>query len=632
LYFVAIIHFYTDKKHIVSIAVFGLFLIAPLSRAQTGPGGVGTSATNVLWLNADKDAYNNGGVTPAGTTDDVQQWNDQSGNARNATQPVLSYRPNYITNVVNGLPVLRFSGGNDHIMATGVATANVASVWAVAAYASLPSSNPGILLGAPAATGTNVSPANKSIGLWVSSAAGTQVWGRGIQSNGTSRDISQTTTLNGATFYIINNIYRSATFINQFVNSAAAGNNNLHNGTLSSWTDITIGRQASESWSGDIAEVIFYNTEVNAAQRILIDNYLAAKYGLALSASDIYDKDVAGNGNYDFEVAGIGRVDASNIHNSAQGTGIVRILNPGGLGDNEFLIWGHDNASLLANNLSDVPPGVQARMSRVWRVSEVNASSASVDVGSIDISFDLTGLGAITATDLRLLVDTDNDGVFTDETGISGASLISANIYGFTGVTAITNNVRFSLGTVNKTQTPLPVELFSFTARPLEDDQVELKWSTASEKNNAYFEVQRTPDGITWETLEQVKGTGNSATEKNYRYLDARPYRALSYYRLQQCDLDGGKKQSWIVAIRLDQAWNDKLLISPNPASDKVIIRGNQAELDHLQVFDAMGREICLDGLACYQPANRLVIDLSSWPKGIYYFKTLTAVKKVIRE
>lgn len=613
---------------------FLLFLAAGFFRsldAQTGPGGVGTSATNVLWLSADNGVYNNAGTTLASSTDNVQQWNDRSGNSKNALQAIAANRPNYITNVINSLPTLRFSAGNDHILAASVNTANVASVWAVAAYASLPSSNPGIVIAAPAATGSNVAPGNKTIGMWVSSGGGTQVWGRGIQSNATTRDISLTTTLNNSTFYIINTIYRSATSINQFVNGVAAGNNTSHNGTLSSWTDVTVGRQGTESWNGDIAEVVFYNTEVNSAEKIIIDNYLAAKYGLSLSVADVYDKDNAGNGNYDFEVAGIGRVDASNIHSAAQGSGIVRILNPTGLGNDEFLLWGHDNASLQATNLTDVPAGVQGRMARVWRVSEVNASSASVDVGSVDIQFDLAGLGAVTATDLRLLVDADNDGVFSDETGISGASLVSGSVYQFSGVTAITNNVRFSLGTISKMQTPLPVELLYFNAELLEDNTVELTWSTAAEKNNAYFEIQRSPDGKDWETLESIPGSISTSVKKNYKTLDEYPLNQLSYYRLQQVDLDGRTKVSPVVKIDLENRLNYTVKVYPNPASHSMVVQGNAEELDSLMAYDMIGRSKDLSSVAIWVNANKLILDLSGWLPGIYFFKTKSHVMKVIK-
>lgn len=599
--------------------------------AQSGPGGVGSSATNVLWLSADNQVFNNAGTTLASSTDNVQQWNDRSGNNDHASQAVTASRPNYITNVVNGLPVIRFSAGNDHLMATSVSSANVASVWAVAAYASLPSSNPGILIGAPAGTGTNVGAGSKSIGMWVSSAAGTQVWGRGIQSNATSRDISQNTTLNSSTFYIINNIYRAASSINQFVNNAAAGNNNSHNGTLSSWRDVTIGRQGNESWNGDIAEVIFFNTEVNSAQRIIIDNYLSAKYGLSLTSNDVYDKDNAGNGNYDYEVAGIGRVDASNIHSDAQGSGIVRILNPGNLGNDEFLIWGHDNGSIQANNLTDVPTGVQGRMVRVWRVSEVNSSSASVDVGSIDIQFDLSGLGAITASDLRLLVDTDNDGFFNDETPITGASLISGNIYGFTAITAISNNVRFTLGTINKTQTPLPIELVSLSVSLNEFDVADINWITATEKNCDRFEIEKSLNAENWETVGILKGAVNSSVKQHYHLLDKYPYSQLAYYRIKQIDTDGNFTLSPLVSLDPDNRLNQKLQIYPNPSSGAFTIQSTSYVQTNIQIFDVTGKERKdYDELRCLNN-YKVFLNISTWKTGVYYIKFGTQVSKIVK-
>src|SRR5690606_2917465 len=119
------------------------------------------------------------------------------------------------------------------------------------------------------------------------------------------------------------------------------------------------------------------------------DNYLSAKYGLALAANDLYTHDEVANGNFDFEMAGIGQVDGSNIHADAQGSGIVRMRNPTDLGNTEFLMWGHNNGVLEGVESSDVPPGVQARFERVWRVSEVNTSGISIDVGSIDMDWDL---------------------------------------------------------------------------------------------------------------------------------------------------------------------------------------------------------------------------------------------------
>src|SRR5690606_37850982 len=131
----------------------------------------------------------------------------------------------------------------------------------------------------------------------------------------------------------------------------------------------------SPGYQGDLAEIAIYTARVNTAQRILIQNYFAAKYDLLLTENDIYQWDDAANGNFDFDVAGIGRVDGSNMHTDAQGTGIVRIFNASDLQDNEYMMWGHDNGPMVTVT-TDVPPGVQGRLSRVWRVSETNGAGA----------------------------------------------------------------------------------------------------------------------------------------------------------------------------------------------------------------------------------------------------------------
>lgn len=416
------------------------------SWAQTGPGGVGNAGNNVLWLSADNAVYSDGGVTPAVNNNNVGQWNDRSGNGRNASHGTVAERPNYQTGVLNGLPVIRFTAANgDRLLSPNVTSGNAASIWAVASWASLPSSNPGIIQAAPAGLAFSSNTAEKIIGMWVANSTGNMVWGRGVQSNNAQRDLPQVTGTSVNTFYSFLNLYDGNSSITQYVNNTLAGTVS-YDGTLGSWSDFGIGRQAGESWNGDIAEVIAYNQAVNSAQRIIINNYIAAKYNLTLSSNDVYTMDNAGNGNFDHEVAGIGRVNSANIHNDAQGSGIVRILNPAGLGDNEFLMWGHDNGALQATNTTDIPATVTARFARLWRVSEVG------DVGAIDIQFDLTGLpdfSSLSSCDaalaLRLLVDTDNDGVFTDQTPIFGATHAGGNVYQFSNVSAIGNSMRFTL-------------------------------------------------------------------------------------------------------------------------------------------------------------------------------------------
>jgi hypothetical protein len=86
-----------------------LFLVTFSVGAQTGPGGVGSSATNVLWLRADAGVTHSSGA--------VSQWNDQSGNANHAALPgtIPTATPAYVTASVNGYPSLDFDGIDDQL-------------------------------------------------------------------------------------------------------------------------------------------------------------------------------------------------------------------------------------------------------------------------------------------------------------------------------------------------------------------------------------------------------------------------------------------------------------------------------------------------------------------------------------
>lgn len=95
---------------------------------------------------------------------------------------------------------------------------------------------------------------------------------------------------------------------------------------------------------------------------------------------------------------------------------------------------------------------------------------------------------------------------------------------------------------------PLPVELLSFTASPLEAS-VRLDWSTATELNNDYFTVERSEDAITFETIGKVFGSGTSSEMHDYEFSDNAPRDGVNYYRLLQVDYDGKYQLSPVVPV-----------------------------------------------------------------------------------
>lgn len=531
---------------------FCLVTTSNLSFSQGGPGGVGNSTNNKVWLDA-----NRGLTIIAGG---VNVWADQSGNAFNATANGAAARPTLVAGSVNGYPSLDFDGANDEMWINDNVALDLTQwhFFIVPAVDLAKDYNAWLTKGNDGQENYEMlsySTNNMHAPLFFTDATRTSP--------------SSAAGVVGAGFNIIEysfvntvgrDIYRNSTSIFTDNEAKTPAVNNF---------SVYIGNEkniAGRFINGDLAEVIMYNAPLNSAQRVIVNNYLAAKYNLALAAADdLYDEDNAGNGNYDHEVAGIGRVNATNTNVDAQGSGMVRILNPVGLGNNEYYMFGHDNGVVGSYTTTDFPAaeGLQGRLLRVWRGSETGS------ITSFDVRFDLTGLGPVVPATLRLLIDTDNDGIFADETVagggvVGGASLIGGNVYSFTAVTGLNDNLRFTLGSLDITSTPLPVELLDFSGI-LNKNKVELSWSTATEKNSDYFDVERSIDAQEFTKVGTQKAAGNSNKILKYSNIDESPLNGISYYRLKQFDTDGSFHFSNIISINVIKEKKVKFIVYPNP-------------------------------------------------------------------
>lgn len=135
---------------------------------------------------------------------------------------------------------------------------------------------------------------------------------------------------------------------------------------------------------------------------------------------------------------------------------------------------------------------------------------------------------------------------------------------------------------------PLPIQLHSFEAQLLETNLVELEWITMSEKDNAYFTIERSSEGEIWEDLEYVDGAGNSSETIVYKEYDRDPYVGISYYRIKQTDFNGKSTYSAVRSIN-NRIIND-VKIYPNPARDFLYIEpGRQGQME-VQIYNAMGQ------------------------------------------
>jgi hypothetical protein len=148
---------------------------------------------------------------------------------------------------------------------------------------------------------------------------------------------------------------------------------------------------------------------------------------------------------------------------------------------------------------------------------------------------------------------------------------------------------------------PLPVQLVDFTAQAAPGGRsARLAWATASETNNAYFEVERSFDGTTYASLGRVDGHGSLGTASTYAFVDQQGLgtqpASLVYYRLRQVDLDGTATYSPVRTVRLgaaDAAGQASLYPNPAQASTTLDLSTLPTATSYqVQILDATGRQV----------------------------------------
>jgi hypothetical protein len=147
-------------------------------------------------------------------------------------------------------------------------------------------------------------------------------------------------------------------------------------------------------------------------------------------------------------------------------------------------------------------------------------------------------------------------------------------------------------------------------------------WNTLSEQNNSHFNVQRSLDGNTFNTLGRVNSkalNGNSIAELVYNFTDNAPQIGHNYYRLEQVDLDGNVSYSQIVDI-IWGADGSVVSIYPNPATDVLNIDLSIDKVTQMEVrlLDMSGRTVKSVMQITAKGMNNASMNLNDIAAGVY--------------
>jgi hypothetical protein len=172
----------------------------------------------------------------------------------------------------------------------------------------------------------------------------------------------------------------------------------------------------------------------------------------------------------------------------------------------------------------------------------------------------------------------------------------------------------------------LPVKLLRFDATDNGHGHVELSWATAMEKNNDYFTIQRSKDGVTYSDLTTTKGHGNTQEVSEYETEDAEPFAEKLYYRLSQTDFDG-TTETFTPVLAEVKLVSQPISAYPNPFMGRnLTIQLPEASAGSLQIIDHRGDVI----LSRVTDGSSATIDIEferDLPPGLYYVNYKTGEK-----
>lgn len=182
----------------------------------------------------------------------------------------------------------------------------------------------------------------------------------------------------------------------------------------------------------------------------------------------------------------------------------------------------------------------------------------------------------------------------------------------------------FSEFTATDALATLPLQLLRFYATKNERD-ILLNWVVNTETPNTRYEVQRSLNGIQFETAGTLNGSG--AVQQNHLYVltDAGVFARFAqtknfYYRLAIHE-NGRLTYSPIVLVRNDNGTNNWVqAIFPNPFRDKINISLllEEDETVHIKIINAAGQVISRQNHSLAKGIHGLGIYLHNQPAGMY--------------
>jgi hypothetical protein len=589
------------------------------------PGGLG-NANLILWL----DAAKNSSLTYNGSNQ-VSQWNDLSGNGFNFSQGTSGNQPVYSATAGNGSrPAVTFTSTSSQYLSIASLPASLSFTKGLSTFTmstfNAPQTSQGwqriFDFGNGQSNNNFMTGRRGSTGEYYAegwnAGSGDQTWTTTTPIvNGTANMFETVQAAGAASTTTAVNFYMAGTAQTA---SGAAGSNITYIPKSIARTSNYIGRSnwaADNYFSGNISELMIFDTAVNTTEQIILENYMWAGWGLAIANT----KYTMASTSYGTDLVGIGYTSAtdyfmSNPNGSTDGLGLSSTAT-GFLSSAGYLMAAHNGQANTVVTGATIPGFTStssiSKWNRSWYVQHTGGNTA----GTANLSFNFPDYNGTTAgtADYYLLYNA-NDGTFASGTN----QIVTVNSTTNSG-TAVSFNVTVSnlaagYYTIIYSTTPivLPVTLISFTGQK-ENTTSLLQWTTAGKDGTGTFAIERSADGAHYDSIGVVADPVSISSAYNYSFTDRKPLGGKNYYRLKMTDPMGEVTYSNIVVIEFATVENAGITVYPNPMQDVLHVSLPTTSAVVVRIFDMRGREV---GVFKEDNTNLLSLPVQTLGTGMY--------------
>lgn len=326
-----------------------------------------------------------------------------------------------------------------------------------------------------------------------------------------------------------------------------------------------------------------------------VTGYSASSY-----VNGVLRRAVSGTNTYDYPVGAINLYELlrmeiiSNLGVSNVAGYFIGVIPSTGKGLSNTDQAGYDYALCQAGGYWDLTPNVTA------------AATARYKLTVFPTGFTCTG------SNQTLIKRHDASAFWTFDNSTSVSSSSRSGFETFSEYTIATGNVA------------MPVKLFQFEGR-LKENQAHLTWITLSEKNNDYFEIQRSADARHFEPIGRVKGAGTTREKIAYAFYDAHSLPGISYYRLRQVDWNGLADYSAVVSIQREEP-APSIQLTPNPIRRGEIaylkVLSEKPQTYRIRIVNGQGLPLHQQQYSAETGENHLALDKTPLlPAGLYFVR-----------